>query len=107
MWWIAALLGLVVYTIVKFVIFKPTKLPKPEKEQLRLSPMHTNYSNDSEAIKEDNNVIEESCDEDTGEGEYLIAEQSKLELVMDINSSSYKSSMSSSNLSNSFKDKNV
>ena len=107
MWWIAALLGLVVYTIVKFVIFKPTKLPKPEKEQLRLSPMHTNYSNDSEAIKADNNVIEESCDEDTGEGEYLIAEKSELELVMDINSSSYKSSMSSSNLSNSFKDKNV
>ena len=46
MWWIAGLVGLLVYTLVKFELFKPTKLPKPEKEQVRLSPIHSNFSTD-------------------------------------------------------------
>ena len=28
------------YTVVKFVIFKPTSLPQPEKENVRISPVH-------------------------------------------------------------------
>ena len=54
MWWLAGLVGVVVYTLVKFVLFKPTKLPKPEKEQVRLSPIHSNFSTDEiDPIKED------------------------------------------------------
>ncbi len=40
MWWLAGLVLLVLYTVVKFVIFKPTRLPQPEKEHIRLSPIH-------------------------------------------------------------------
>ena len=34
LWWLAFGVGLVIYTFVKFVIFKPTKLKEPEKEQI-------------------------------------------------------------------------
>ena len=33
-WWLAFGFGLLAYTFVKFVIFKPTKLKEPEKEQI-------------------------------------------------------------------------
>ena len=37
LWWLAFGFGLVVYTFVKFVIFKPTKLKEPEKEAVQLA----------------------------------------------------------------------
>ena len=40
-WWIAGFAIIILYTFIKFEIFKPTKLPRPEKEQLRISPIHT------------------------------------------------------------------
>ena len=33
------------YTVIKFYIFKPTKLPQPEKENIRLSPVHMLHAN--------------------------------------------------------------
>ena len=107
MWWLAGLVGLVVYTIVKFIIFKPTKLPKPEKEQLRLSPIHSNFSNDIETIKEDSNDIKENCgDENSSDKEYLFTEKSDNNLVVDMNPSGYKIGLTSTSLCNC-KDKDV
>ena len=34
LWWLAFGLGLFIYTVVKFVIFKPTKLAKPEEDKI-------------------------------------------------------------------------
>ncbi len=35
-WWLVGAGLLVLYTFVKFVIFKPSKLPQPEKENIRV-----------------------------------------------------------------------
>ena len=39
-WWIAGIAIIVLYTFIKFEIFKPPRLPRPEKEQVRISPVH-------------------------------------------------------------------
>ena len=39
LWWLAFGLGLLLYTVVKFVIFKPTKLAKPEEQIVHGSPV--------------------------------------------------------------------
>ncbi len=36
-WWLVGLGALVIYTFVKFVVFKPSRLPQPEKEHIRVS----------------------------------------------------------------------
>ena len=40
MFLLSGLAALTVYTVVRFYIFKPTRLPQPEKESIRLSPVH-------------------------------------------------------------------
>ena len=42
-WWLAGLALLVIYTFVKFVILKPTRLPQPEKERITLSPSRKSF----------------------------------------------------------------
>ncbi|XP_059099271.1 phosphatidylserine synthase 2-like isoform X2 [Tigriopus californicus] len=39
-WWILGFVAVAIYTLIKFVLFKPTKLPEPEKEHIRVSPIH-------------------------------------------------------------------
>jgi len=34
LWWFAGLVILVIYTLIKFYVCKPTKLPQPEREIL-------------------------------------------------------------------------
>ena len=111
LWWVAGISVLIVYTVVKFKIFKPTRLPKPEKEQVRLSPIHTNYTNDMSPIPEETLEIVESCDEtNTSDNSDLLLKHSNSEqkLLM-VNPSTITTAMESSksNSSNKPKDKNV
>jgi hypothetical protein len=106
MWWLAGLLGVIGYTIVKFVIFKPTKLPKPEKEQVRLSPIHTNFSNEIETIKDDGNAVKENYSGDiSSDKQDVFDETSENELIVDMNRSGDKIILRNSG--NISKDKDV
>ena len=108
MWWLAGLVGVIVYTLVKFVLFKPTKLPKPEKEQVRLSPIHSNFCTD------EINPIEEDC-EMTMESKKLASDDKndllnsntilETELIVDLSRSNDKIRMMDSN--DRLKDKHV
>ena len=44
---------LIVYTVIRFYIFKATKLPKPEKENVRLSPIYTSFDDEQFLHSED------------------------------------------------------
>ena len=58
MWWIAGFALLVVYTLTKFVLFKPTRLAEPEKEKLRVSPIHSVYAGDQmERVPDDGDEV--------------------------------------------------
>ena len=105
MWWLAGILGVIIYTIVKFVILKPTKLPKPEKEQVRLSPIHTNYSNENDTIKEDDDVMKEYYNDNTSDKKNIFDNNTDNELIVDINRSDNKIQLANSG--NNPKDKNV
>jgi phosphatidylserine synthase 2 len=48
LWWLAGLSLLIAYTVVRFYIFKPTKLPNPEKENVRISPIYSPDENESD-----------------------------------------------------------
>ena len=105
MWWLAGILGVIIYTIVKFVILKPTKLPKPEKEQVRLSPIHTNYSNENDTIKEDDDVMKEYYNDNTSDKKNIFDNNTDNALIVDINRSDNKIQLANSG--NNPKDKNV
>ena len=51
LWWLAGLALLLVYTVIRFYIFKATKLPKPEKENVRLSPIYTSFDDDGQFLE--------------------------------------------------------
>ena len=109
MWWIAGLVGVIVYTLVKFVLFKPTKLPKPEKDHksIRLSPIHSNFSNEIiQPIKEDCSYENDNHNEISLSDQNLhFSSTPETELIVDLNRSSDKITMTTTE--NKFKDKNV
>ena len=109
MWWIAGLVGVIVYTLVKFELFKPTKLPKPEKDKksIRLSPIHSNFTNEIiEPIKEDCSY-ENDNDNGSSSSDHkdLFSSTTETELIVDLSRSSDKITMTTS--CNKLKDKNV
>ena len=109
MWWIAGLVGVIVYTLVKFVLFKPTKLPKPEKDHksIRLSPIHSNFSNEIiEPIKEDCSYANDNHNERSlSDQNILFSSNSETELIVDLNRSGDQITMTTTR--NKFKDKKV
>ena len=108
MWWIAGLVGLLVYTLVKFELFKPTKLPKPEKEQVRLSPIHSNFSTDEiDPIIEDYDMTMENTKLASDDKNDLLNSNTILdtELIVDMSRSNDQIRMTNS--PNRLKDKHV
>jgi phosphatidylserine synthase 2 len=58
LFWLLGSILLVVYTFVKFEIFKPTQLPQPEKEHFRISPVHSARNGIEETgINDENDII--------------------------------------------------
>ena len=55
LWWLAGLGIAMLYTVIRFYIFKPTKLPQPEKESIQLSPVH--HSNHADTSQQNNKKI--------------------------------------------------
>ena len=108
MWWLLGLAGVIVYTLVKFVLFKPTNLPKPEKEQVRLSPIHSNFSTDEiNPIKEDCETTMEDKKLTSDDKSDLLSSNATLdtELIVDLSRSNNKIRMTDSN--DKVKDKHV
>lgn len=50
LWWLAFVLGLLVYTFVKFKIFKPTQLAQPEKENNLPNALNHNGNRDRQEV---------------------------------------------------------
>ena len=50
--WISFAIGLILYTIVKFVIFKPTNLAKPEEQIVHGSPVRKTAAPTTNSEKE-------------------------------------------------------
>ena len=109
MCWIAGIVGVILYTLVKFELFKPTKLPKPEKDHksIRLSPIHSNFSNEIiEPIKEDCSYANDNHNERSlSDQNLLFSSTSETELIVDLNRTSDKITMTTT--TNKFKDKNL
>ena len=50
---ISGLSLLIAYTLIKFYVFKPTKLPEPEKENVRISPIYSPADGETDSSPED------------------------------------------------------
>ena len=87
------MLGVIGYTLVKFVLFKPTKLPQPEKEQVRLSPIHTNFLTE----------IEDTIEEVPSSEECNTSSMDDTDLIVDCENDK----ITLSNPSQRFKDKDI
>ena len=100
MWWLVGLLGVIGYTLVKFELFKPTKLPKPEKEQVRLSPIHsTNFTNKIDTIEENCGSSKNSYYQSTSSNQNDLHTSSlDNELIVDMNQDGEKIRLASSNI---------
>jgi len=44
---------LIIYTLIKFYVLKPTKLPEPEKENVRISPIYSPVNDESDSSHEE------------------------------------------------------
>ena len=62
-WWLLGAGLIVAYPLVKFKLFHPTRLPQPEKESVRISPIHTSKERTPEELLEKLKMVEREIEE--------------------------------------------